>query len=381
MKVEQIQSDKVQRIRNGLFLAAYSIWMLRAFFNTTYFYSAPLFVRFEEYALNVSVFLGLLCLVPDFEFRIKEIAGVFLGCLLFWCAYANGSQGVAVSVVLICAARRVPFRKIAKWTVVMLGCLLTFVVVSSLLGVVENHVFVQEGGRTRYGLGFLYCSYASHYLLLFFMLYFVLRKQVRLYEVGLLLVLNIAGYAVTDTKTDMISLAMMLAVMLVLKGFEKKERIRRWISYLAFLVPFFFCGVSMFVGQMYRSDSPVWQKMDAVLNNRLWLSAQALEIYPIPLFGQKIKWVGGSAKLKNPDLVYNYVDNNYITVVLQMGVLFAFFMCLFYGRAAYAAIRDGKIALAAALIVFMVVGLVNPEMRNLLYNTFILVLAKKDMLC
>lgn len=374
--MEQIQSKKIADIRNGLFLAAYTIWIVRAFFNTTFFYENPLFVGFRKYALDGVIYICLLCVILDFAFELKEVALMFLICLLFCIARANGAGSLAVALLLIYAARYVPFRMIIKWSVALEAVLLTFVVTSSLLGIIENYKYVQGGTRVRYALGFVYCSYASHYLLLFFMLYFVVRKRIRWFEIALLLVLNGIGYMATDTKTDIISLVLMLAGTVILRLLYHRKKVLRWVSYGTIAVPFLFWGISMWAGKAFNMAVPVWQKANQFLNGRLQLSSDALQTYPIHLFGQKIQWVGGSAKMKDPSLVYNYVDNNYLSVTLQLGVVFAFCMCLVYGRAMYISIQKNQLALATGLFVFVVIGLVNPEMRNLLYNTFLLVLLK-----
>lgn len=376
MKTELMQTNRIQVLKNAFFFCAYTIWMIRMFVKTTFFYSVPLVQAWNDYALDVVILLCIAAAVLDFELKIKEILLLFAICLFYWIAYATGAGGILGGTILLYAGRKVPYRKIVAYTFVLLGGLLIFTVCSSLLGVIENHMFVQEGGRIRYGVGFLYCSYASHYLLLFFMLYFVVRKRVRIYEVILLIALNIGGYLITDTKTDMISLGLMLIVTAFLRLLRAKKKVLQMLSYVMATIPFFFWGISLYTAKAFNWSSESWVKLDYVLNGRLALGNKALQEYPIRVFGQKIHWIGGSAMVKDPTLIYNYVDNNYLSVTLQMGVLFAFFMCLAYGRAAYVAIRKEQFALAAGLFVFMVVGLVNPEMRNLLYNTFLLVLLK-----
>ncbi len=376
MKTEQMQLSQVQILRNSFFFVAYTIWMLRTFIKTTFFYSAPLVQAWNDRALDIVILICIAAIAVDFEVKYKEILLLCFICLFYWIAYATGAGGILGTVLLVYAGRKVPYRKIVCYTFVLLSGLLIITVCSSLLGVIENHVFVQYGGRVRYGVGFLYCSYASHYLLLFFMLYFVVRKRVRLYEVMLLIALNIGGYFVTDTKTDILSLVMMLLGTAFLRLLRSKKRVLQILSYILFLVPFAFWGLSLYMAKAFDWMVPFWLKLNFALNGRLDLGSKALQEYPIRLFGQKIRWVGGSAMVKDPTLTYNYVDNNYLSVTLQMGVLFAFFMCLAYGRAVYVAIQKEQFALAAGIFVFMVIGLINPEMRNLLYNTFLLVLLK-----
>lgn len=379
--MEQKQEKIIQIANNSFFFAAYTIWMFRAFFNTTYFYQASWLERFNLHALDAVWVLCVFCIVLQFRFEWKELLLLFLVMSSYWICNATGVVSFSVAVFLIYAARGISFRKIAIWTVVMQACLLAFVVTCSLTGVIENHIFWQYGVndvRCRYGLGFLYCSYTSHYLLLFLMLYLVVRKRVRWYEMVLLLGLNIAGFLATDTKTDMLSLALMCATVVILKFLCIKKVDLRKISYLAFSVPFLFWVASFVMAKLYDPTSANWIKLNRILSDRLLLSHQALVDYPIHLFGQKIKWVGGSAMIKDPTQIYNYVDNNYISVMLQRGVLFTFLMCLSYGRALYISIKKNQLAMAAGLFVFTVVGLVNPEMRNLLYNTFMLVLLKSE---
>ena len=203
--MEQNQEKKIQIVKRVFFYVAYTGWMLRAFLNTTFFYSSSFARNWNEIALDIVVFLCVIMIAMDFRVCCKEIALLFVVCLCYWIANAVGSAGIGGALFLVYVGRNLPYRKIACYTMVLLGMLLLFTVASSWFGIIENHVFLQAEGRVRYGLGFLYCSYASHYLLLFFMLYFVVRKRVRWYEIVLLLVLNMLGYAMTDTKTDVLS--------------------------------------------------------------------------------------------------------------------------------------------------------------------------------
>ena len=367
---------RVQTIKNSIFFLAYTIWMVRAFVKTTFYYSASLVQTWDDRALDAVILLCILVVAMDFKVNLKETLLLFLICLFYWLAISTGAGNVLGTLILVYAGRKVPYRKIVGYTFVLMGFLLVFTVGSSLLGIIENHKFVQEGDRVRYGLGFLYCSYASHYLLLFTMLYFVVRKRVRIYEVVLLLGLNFAGYFFTDTKTDILSLAMMLVATVVLRLLRNKKKALNVLSYVGALVPFAFWAISVAAVKYFDETSALWKRLDKILNNRLTLGSRAYLEYPIRMFGQKIRWIGGSAKLKDPSLEYNYVDNSYLMMTLQLGVVFTFFMCLAYGRATYVAIQKQQLALAAGLVVFMVIGLINPEMRNILYNTFLLVLLK-----
>lgn len=375
--MEQIRQNRIQIIKNILFFSAYTIWILRAFLNTTYFYQEQLVDWFSANALDVVWLLCILCVAVDFSFERKEILLLSLVVFFYWTCSATGVAGFPTSILLIYAARSISFRKIASWSLFFQACLLTFVVACSLNGVIENQIFMQ-GERVRYGLGFLYCSYTSHYLLLFLMLYLAISKKIRWYETVLLLAINVIGFRATDTKTDILSLVLMVMVLIILRVFEKKKTCMNIIAYGVLLIPFLFWAFSIWLAVAYDGASDLWLTLDQILNNRLHLGHQAFLDYPPQMFGQKIRWIGGSALTKNPELFwyYNYVDNNYLSITLQRGVLFAFFMCLAYGRAAYLSIRTNQMALAAGLIVFMVIGLVNPEMRNLLYNTFLLVLLK-----
>lgn len=371
-----MKTQRTQTIRDVLFLTAYTFWLSRSFFRTTYFGEMPVVVWIVENALYAVILLCFTAIALDFRFTAKEVAGMAVTTLMFWLAYSSGAKAIAVAVILVFAARNVSFRRIMQWSVGVISVWLAAVVGSSLLGVIDNAVFVQYGNRVRYALGFVYCSYASHYLLLIFMLYLVLRRRIRWYEVTGLLLLNMAGYWATDTKTDILSLLLMAVLTLVFRLLRNKKTVLKLCAYIGFLLPFGFWGLSYYTAAEFKAENPFWAKLNFALNQRLLFGQRALEEYPIRLLGQKIRWVGGSAMAKDSTLTYNYVDNNYLASMLQMGVVFTFIMCLAYGRAAYVAIQKQQFALAAAVIVFMVIGLINPEMRNLLYNTFLLVLMK-----
>jgi len=107
---------------------------------------------------------------------------------------------------------------------------------------------------------------------------------------------------------------------------------------------------------------------------RIALMFWAWNEYGATWFGQRIKWIGASVLKDNPDLAYNYVDNAYVQAFFSYGTVFAVLLCLGWGIVLYRTMRKGQYVMASVILVVLIHGLINPQMIELAYNPFFLLL-------
>lgn len=363
-----------------LYFSALFIWMTFSFVRSTGYYKLLGLKSFVE----VMMFSVLVLLALDFAFCQKKETEDCLWILLLYAvgilAYERLSLQYAVSVMFLYPAKRIPFQRIAKRMLLFYTIMVGITVLGAVSGVIEDVIFY-EGDRVRHSLGFTYCSYINHYALVMCMLYLVVRVSIRLWEVIPMLACNLVLYYFTDTKTDVLLCVFMLVLAVTFGNAGNRYRPRIRHEAVAGVLPLCFLGGSLIAVSDRLAFSAVWQRLNELLNGRLLLSHAAVQQYGISLFGQKIKWIGVGQSLKNPDAVYNYVDNIYLQNLLSVGIVFTVLFCLLLGRTLAGSLRQGYTMRAVVLLVFLLHGLVDPQLRALGYNPFLLLGFSTECIC
>ena len=110
-------------------------------------------------------------------------------------------------------------------------------------------------------------------------------------------------------------------------------------------------------------------KLNDLLSGRLQLQQKAIRTYDWTLFGQKIDWVGNVVRLQTGK-EYNYVDNSYMHVGLENGLLYLALALLLYVVIMYRAWKADDLYLIWITIFIMTISLTEPRLLELTYNPF-----------
>jgi hypothetical protein len=357
-----------------IYLTAFVLWLLTALTKYTYLKDKIALKEFDDTIFAFVLVLLIVSLICDFTGRPSELAGLFLLILFMTIAYASGSLQFAAMFALIFCAGRAALQRILKAAL----CCQLFIFFLTLfcmnIGVVEDVIW-NEQGRVRHGLGFTHCMLASHFGLYMSIVYMAIVKKMTLKRAVAILALNGILFHYTDGRTDFY-----LSIVLVLLGFLlgnigqrlKKEKL---LGLLAALIPSAGLVFSIAVTKAFREDSPVWMRLNSVLNSRLLLGSQAIEQYGFTWFGQKIRWIGASKLYYDPTAVYNYVDNSYLMMMLTYGTFFILCYCVAMGIVLYRMLKEKETMIAVCLLVALAFGMINPQSMYLTYNPLLVLLA------
>ena len=345
--------------------------------------------------LYVVLFLTVLDLMLCHKKEVKHYL-VLLACVcLALLAYKRVSLTLAVSFLLIYTAGRFSFQKLAKRLLIFYSSMISLTILLMIIGVTEDILFYEDmGERVRHSLGFTYCSYASHYMLTLMMLYLVVRETVQIREFIPIVIVNYVIYYLTDTKADYILCILLLLFAVLAGGFGKYFRKEKWYIIPGGLIPILFLGISYISARKADFNLEIWRKINGVLNGRLQLGESAISQYGVHLWGKKIEWIGvaqaadhGGTELPDaqaaddPGALYNYVDNIYLQTLLSMGIIFTIIMCLVLGRMFVGSLRQGYMMRAVVIFVFLLHGLVDPQLRSLCYDPFLLLAFSEESNC
>lgn len=310
-----------------LFFLSYGIFLISSILSASFYYK--LFVG------RPYMWIQILCVVllVGYEFRNGGIRnqdwkGFAVAAAMFLIAFRVSHASVHRQSVLMLAyiycARRIPFAKIARFTLNVSVVLACTIVLSGYLGIIDNIAAVKSG-RVREYLGFRYALYLPGLLLNMTALWIYLRKE-KITVPGALVwaVVNWAVYYKTDSRISFVIAQALLAAALVMRFWPKiVEKLKPlwWLAVSSFGV----CGAFSLVMTIGYDNSISWmRKLNSILESRLRLGSRSLTEHGVTLFGQEIEWLGNGLDAFGNSVsgIYTYVDCMYIKILQRYGIVF-----------------------------------------------------------
>ena len=310
-----------------LYFLSYGLFLATSLLSASFFY--------KFYEGKACMWLQVLCiaLLVGYECRNGFLkaqqwsAALFLGGMtLIAMVPAIGSQTrmVAMMFPYIYCARRIPFAKIARFTLKYSLILVFFVVISGYLGIIDN-VVMMKAGRVREFLGFRYALYLPGILLNLTALWvWFYKDKIPVWGALVWAAVNWIVYYMTDSRISFFIAEGLLVAALLMSWMPKITHKLRYLW--AALIPIFaVCGIgALYLTKNYNSNIAWMRRLNSMLEGRLNLGSKSLEAYGVKLFGQVIEWVGNG--LETDGMVvkgeYTYVDCLYIKVLQRYGYVF-----------------------------------------------------------
>ena len=344
-------SLRVEKKEIGFFIP-YVIYLVAYIFSMSFYYQHYI----SHMKPLIVCMLGILIVREFFGAKPdrKEWIAIFVcaAILVIELLARNESMLTAGShVIFIYCARKIPFRKLAGWSAIIISCALFAVFISSQLGIIENYIpTIAEpetaGIRYREYLGFLYALYPSVFYFSAICL-FVYYLQEKISYIGLLLLAagSVFFYLKTDSRLSFGFGLLLLIIALFMKlfyrkknrgeslcqvpgeggsSFYRKKRPGRilWILQWAFMI----CAVLSFAFMvLYAAKVPFAVKLNLLLSKRIFYSYASMKLFGFGLIGAPVEWVGnGLSELGIKEAGrYIFVDNLYIHMLQFDGLIYA----------------------------------------------------------
>ena len=316
-------------------------------------------VRIFRY-LNFALMFFLVLIIKRQRQSRLVIVAIMLAFSIINYLFKNGSIGLmmALGVFLIC--NDLSSQKIVLHTIIASIVSYSFVIISSLFGIIENVKIVRylsigiwQGRYDRQALGFQFPNQIP--LMLFYVAAVViigLKEEFKFKQAIILVAINLVVYSFCNARTPFLLVTILIVVSLL---YQKCNSSKKYVCMIPLiLTPILFIG-SFVLTIGYKSISFI-QKMDVVFNYRFSSAYLTIKHWGITLFGS-----GSEAGTKETDIKNSFVngfsvnvDNGYITFLLQYGLilsimLFGIFIVMSFRIYYY---RDGYFAIAFSMILF-----------------------------
>lgn len=306
-------------------------------------------------------------------FGILLILFIYFTFISFYCDNRYFLQ----LLVLIVGAKNVSFEKIVKYVLISEILLLTTLIILSLTGVITNFSSIRYG-LMRYALGFKYTSSISGYIWGISLLFvFLKNKKLKTVDYFGLIGVNYIFYLLTASRNGFYSSIILLVLVMIYNIFEKYQpKINNIITYIAKFLPLMLVIFSIAISLMYNPKNEFMVKVNKNFSGRLNLQNKAVQTYPINLFGRNIEWVTNydiklnKKKYKSSDM--NFVDNSYINILLNFGIVFTLLLLwLFYKLVEYNHHNKNDFSNILLIVIFLH-AVIDPHLTKISVNIFLL---------
>lgn len=309
-----------------LYFASYGLFLIASLLSTTFYYRW--FIG-SPFSWLQAACLALL-IVREYRMGAARQNWTALGLLVVMAALSlqftmgNLTRMVPMMFFYIYGARTIHFRRIARFSLWLSTLVVTLVVFSGYLGIIDN-VVVAKGSRVREYLGFRYALYLPGILLNMTALWIYLKQdKINLYGTALWTVANTFVYLRTDSRISFVLAEGLLAVALLLRFLPCLKKGLHWLwagltaSYvLSAAFSYLFTGI-------YNGNIPWMRRLNSILESRLSLGKRSLEDHGFGFLGRHISWVGNGLDAfgNSGDGSYTYVDCFYVKILQRYGIMF-----------------------------------------------------------
>ena len=333
------------------------------------------------YKVLIAISLALLVIKElykkDYDYR--TIVGLIITVLVYLIIgkISTLSSNVAISLFFIYALRDIPFKSVAKTSLVVSVLILLFVIVSANMGVITNYLEI-SGTRVRSYLGFRYALYPSILLMNVVAIVLYINKNNIRYWQWLLLSLSVYWiYGQTDSRLTFYNSCILLVFNILIKWFpnmlSKLGNVLNVfkLTFIVNAIISFWITIN-YLGSNNSFVNSFLFKLNQLLGGRLYLANKSLELFGFGLFGKPVEWNGNGLTVEGVRnyQTYLYVDNLYIQVLQKFGLLVLVLMVTLLTLTLSKAIKKNQWIIAFILIVMSFQSMIDDLNLYLHYNIF-----------
>lgn len=223
--------------------------------------------------------------------------------------------------------------------------------------------------RPRYNLGFSHYNTLGLVVLCILMLWILLRYTEFIWIDYLLCTISfIFVWKVPNSRTS----ALCILLLSIGVFFSKHFDIFR-LHIVKYMVLLLYPGMAVFsflCTFYYSPDNPIFSLLNSLLSGRLSFGQSFLKKYSIPLLGQQVRRIN-FAQAKKAGIPPEILDNGYLRILLQLGLLTFIIFLIIITYIFYRAFQEKNYAVIICLIVIAFYNLSEYFMTCLFANPFL----------
>lgn len=361
-----------------LALTALGIFLIISILDATFYVQHLPKIAYKVLTALSLALLGIKELYKK-EYDFRTIIGLIITVLVYLIIgkISTLSSNIAIGIIFIYALRDIPFKSVAKTSLLVSVLMLLFVIVSANMGVITNYLEI-SGTRVRSYLGFRYALLPSILLMNIVAIALYINKNNIRYWQWLLLSLSVYWvYGQTDSRLTFYNSCILLVFNLLIKWFpnmlSKLGNVLKVfkLTFIVNAIISFWITIN-YLGSNNSFVNSFLFKLNQMLGGRLYLANKSLELFGFGLFGKPVEWNGNGLTVEGVRnyQTYLYVDNLYIQVLQKFGLLVLVLMVTLLTLTLSKAIKKNQWIIAFILIVMSFQSMIDDLNLYLHYNIF-----------
>ncbi len=359
-----------QKRNEQLYLLAFSLYLPLMVLRTSFY---AVFINGIMIKIVSVICLALLGILELRQFKLdrRDIIGLLMTGIVAYAIFVTSLKMEVLNVLFIFCARKINFKRIAKYAFVITSVCCLFVFISAKVGWIQNYIeYTSSRGHREY-LGFSYSLYLPAMLFNIIALYIYLHGGLRPVPALLFSFITFYVYKATDSRLSAMTTLLLIAVVLLQQYIPRfmHNKLFLFLEKYAFVI---FAAFFILITMLYDPNKTLFAKLDGLFTGRLWNGHIGLKEYGIPLMPQFIKFVGnGLSELGYKETgSYFYLDSMYVKLLINCGVI-AFTTVMLSLQGVMNHLSKKKKYLCLVIGAFIALRCMVDDLSfNIYYNTF-----------
>lgn len=378
-------------LKSNMFFIALFMYLFTCILSTSSYINIPYVnvmikgCRYFSYLLSSALILiKYKEVIPDLleKLRSRKFADIknylYVFCFLILVlaiTLCTKDMLLITTCIILFSAKDEKFEKVIKFIMWILIISTVFIMFSAKIEFISNLYYTRaDSNIVRMSFGFLYPTYLSTNIFIITLLFILLKKGLSYFEYFVLFIIDFLAFCITDSKMAFGFICLLLLLFYCLKKnefaiFSESNCVKNIAIYLPVLILI----ISLIITFMYNNEG-IMSLVNKMLTNRIALAHNAIQKYGVSIFGQQIEWIGFGGSTNTDALLesYNFVDNGYIKVLLDYGVIFIAIYTLLLMKLNKILYLEKKYIFLFVLCCLEIYCFIEPDLIDIKTNPFIL---------
>ena len=371
--------------KRTIFLTGYSLYILTNVFIESELADLGPMGKILRLLKYMGILFVILSCYNDAKLDIKrtKIIGILIFISLINMIVFNGGTAIVeIAIIIGCFAMiRDNLKDIFKWSIYNLTVGHIIIMLLSFVGILEDHITTRwvgsymgsffGGEYIRHQMGFLASNQIPLTLMIVYIMFIAYKKEkITIKEQLLFLILNMCCFISFGARVSFLLIIGAFFVYCILRISDKF--FPNWTiktNFIWILYPFCMM-ISVILGYFYNSGSNFWLLLNDIFYNRIRWAHAGLKHYGLSILGYGLK--AGQATGTNGE---NLVDNGYVLILLQRGIILTIMVIVMWSYLTYIAEKNRDKYMVLSLILIAVASLIDNHLISYkmipFYCTFI----------
>ena len=371
--------------KRTIFLTGYSLYILTNVFIESELADLGPMGKILRLLKYMGILFVILSCYNDAKLDIKrtKIIGILIFISLINMIVFNGGTAIVeIAIIIGCFAMiRDNLKEIFKWSIYNLTVGHIIIMLLSFVGILEDHITTRwvgsymgsffGGEYIRHQMGFLASNQIPLTLMIVYIMFIAYKKEkITIKEQLLFLILNMCCFISFGARVSFLLIIGAFFVYCILRISDKF--FPNWTiktNFIWILYPFCMM-ISVILGYFYNSGSNLWLLLNDIFYNRIRWAHAGLKHYGLSILGYGLK--AGQATGTNGE---NLVDNGYVLILLQRGIILTIMVIVMWSYLTYIAEKNRDKYMVLSLILIAVASLIDNHLISYkmipFYCTFI----------